>query len=948
MPRLASLGHLVAQLLHIISQLEPVLEGYPRVRAALHNLRSCIEAEIDVALLAKRRKKKLQFANQRTWQKRVGKEKLRRKKLERERDLEGQAQMGLRVGLLWYVRCMLADPMQSVQSLASLCTQFSVEESKAIAASSISRVRDAFVEIVKRLVSQRIHKAAQKTAESHFIVVHVHDGADMRVRATLESGISTADCQLSPRLVPNRQRYAKIENHYLEFVLERKKYPFYAELAPLTKKDAPTLATSVIQVFNSVLEAALPLERPSNQQPRIVLHIVVGDGILTNRALLRRVLAHYKRASPWRRAMKYRVVQVPCGAHKANLVCCTAICGHPCSQPGQHSLAATSTRLFKYLIPFYSDDFGANLRKHVVDNLRVRNHGVLPFDERLDAGMRRLYGPGVFPDSLCNALNVNVLQLARASSPSETPEEARGIVFDELFRLTLIAEQKPVITRFWLFAMCICSILRTCLLGLTGVFQVSTRAPQQENIKRLQRVRTFFADVANIQLLKRAALCLRLSTLAVNISSSKSKSDVPILVRLGRQEVQRKTCEELFEIVAAIGFDPDLSTTPAIAQLLLTQLHIFIRFSEYDDYPVAGWKLVKEFNPAGYILQIEAFLEASPATLDTGFFLPLQAEALQQGSHADCMAFMISDQIQALLSDFYMFSPGTSLDVERKHNQDKASEKNSRVMTVARASRNSILKAFHIWRKAQLHSLLARRKVKKKNIKMNARALAIMKNPSLLPRPLGRRFGEVASSAAASSLVHAGDASALDSFLSEHRAELTAEAAQIRAQSKIEDDGFESNVPITNKAWLSWLNSHQEEFQEELRTATSKRRALYNRKLEAISDLEEVSRLVPKASPLPPWASRMLYGRHGHFFYIKWSSGARLAVVSSSISSNCWAAELSPVPCTNGYEFGFDTSACFEKFARLEMYLTRYNFQQEEPSVFSLEMKARPTSFGFG
>ena len=116
-------------------------------------------------------------------------------------------------------------------------------------------------------------------------------------------------------------------------------------------------------------------------------------------------------------------------------------------------------------------------------------------------------------------------------------------------------------------------------------------------------------------------------------------------------------------------------------------------------------------------------------------------------------------------------------------------------------------------------------------------------------------------------------------------------------------------MPITNKAWLSWLNSHQEEFQEELRTATSKRRALYNRKLEAISDLEEVSRLVPKASPLPPWASRMLYGRHGHFFYIKWSSGARLAVVSSSISSNCWAAELSPVPCTNGYEFGFDTSA---------------------------------------
>ena len=70
-----------------------------------------------------------------------------------------------------------------------------------------------------------------------------------------------------------------------------------------------------------------------------------------------------------------------------------------------------------------------------------------------------------------------------------------------------------------------------------------------------------------------------------------------------------------------------------------------------------------------------------------------------------------------------------------------------------------------------------------------------MKTPSL-PRPLGRRFGEDVASVAASSLVHAGDVLALDSLLSEHQAELTAEAAQIRAQSKTKDDGFESKKQL--------------------------------------------------------------------------------------------------------------------------------------------------------
>ena len=117
-----------------------------------------------------------------------------------------------------------------------------------------------------------------------------------------------------------------------------------------------------------------------------------------------------------------------------------------------------------------------------------------------------------------------------------------------------------------------------------------------------------FADVANI------ALCLRLSTTAVNVSSSKTKSDLPILARLGRKFKGKhvNNCSKL--------------RLPPVAQLLSAQLHIFVRLSEYDD-PIAGWKLATQFNPAGYIAQIEAFLEASPATLDTGFFLPYSSRS---------------------------------------------------------------------------------------------------------------------------------------------------------------------------------------------------------------------------------------------------------------------------------------------------------------------------------
>ena len=58
------------------------------------------------------------------------------------------------------------------------------------------------------------------------------------------------------------------------------------------------------------------------------------------------------------------------------------------------------------------------------------------------------------------------------------------------------------------------------------------------------------------------------------------------------------------------------------------------------------------------------------------------------------VAFLTSDLVQQEIAQILECVAATSLDVERKHNIDKKSER-SRLMTVSRASRNSIIERYH-------------------------------------------------------------------------------------------------------------------------------------------------------------------------------------------------------------------------------------------------------------
>ena len=83
-----------------------------------------------------------------------------------------------------------------------------------------------------------------------------------------------------------------------------------------------------------------------------------------------------------------------------------------------------------------------------------------------------------------------------------------------------------------------------------------------------------------------------------------------------------------------------------------------------------------------------------------------------------------------------------SLDVERKNHQDRRNAKNHRTTTLARASRNGILREFRTWRLDKLKQTMDAQKPAKKYAKIGASALAVQGRPDLSKRGRGRLHWE--------------------------------------------------------------------------------------------------------------------------------------------------------------------------------------------------------------
>ena len=130
----------------------------------------------------------------------------------------------------------------------------------------------------------------------------------------------------------------------------------------------------------------------------------------TDEAALRIVLHYAIALSDCRHMVRYRLVQWKCGAHKGNLVTMVAVCGCRPVSLAQNAIAGTIVRLYKYLNPWYGDQFAVGLRQHVVESLELVLQQPLSPELRGDHGLCSLYGAGVFPAALVDLFNVHVLE----------------------------------------------------------------------------------------------------------------------------------------------------------------------------------------------------------------------------------------------------------------------------------------------------------------------------------------------------------------------------------------------------------------------------------------------------------------------------------------------------------------------------------------------------------
>lgn len=422
---------------------------------------------------------------------------------------------------------------------------------------------------------------------------------------------------------------------------------FMTELSALSKKDAGSIATSIIRNLELVLES-MALGTGEEVGRVRINHCVTGDGIFANEAALKRVLWYMQSSCPLRDKVIYKVVSLRCASHKANLVTQGALAHGPSLQQGR-LLQCNLVRFFKYLTPFYFDQFAANLRRWVIQNATVVCGTPLEPDVRRDFGLRQLYTSKVFTPDLVRILNDDVLALRYLSENHITVEQGRGLIFDVICQCCLQVQNKPVITRFWLFGDCCFALLRAQMLQVPpDIFSSETVHLRDRQAKRITAFRDWYSNVESRRRLRHACLCLRLTNLVVSLTAQKrSQPDSePLLVTLAKGDVQRLVCEELTLVVSWLHADPSLDLAQLVGDLLHTTLLIFVRFAEYSGFPAQIYKLCQSFNPDGYISFCEEFLSLDESHLDSGFSWPLQQEALAQGQFHSSLAFLLSQNVQ--------------------------------------------------------------------------------------------------------------------------------------------------------------------------------------------------------------------------------------------------------------------------------------------------------------
>jgi hypothetical protein len=827
--------------------------------------------------------------------------------LRHEYDANLGAKVQGRLRYMWFIRAGLSNPAVPTRTLSEFFRDFGIEEASQMSATRMASARNAFCEIVKKMYRRDFEQRCETLGPGGSIVMtHVHDEALMRVRSFVES--------LNSRL--NRGRYSKVLNHVVWLQLDDDRLDWPVELQPLAKKDAPSVATGLLKVLQTVFECVQERARtfPANKRVRL-LHILVGDAIGTNEAAAKRMLHHMQQVSRDSN-VTYCLAVVKCGSHQSNLVVKVAVCGGLIPKPEDNCpIAGACIRLYKYLLPAYDEEFSASLMSYICRSLNFRKREDVEPDQQVKSQrMAALYGEDVLPPSVLRLLNCGVGVLAHASQDEVDRTNVQQAVHHAIVKHFLFLEERPVVCRFWLFARCVYCLLGMQLLGLDAkeMFKLTRTTPQEANSKRLTRFLTFMTSPEASRTLRRASLCLQLTQYALNITAKKHTNQqgrLPSLILLSQGEVQTKTALHFKRLVPLLAHDPGVDVGFTLSGLLVTLGHIFIRFVMYCSYPYELWRLSEKYNSAGHahITEIEKFLSLDEKNLDVGFSLILQQEALRSETHADQITYLLSPPVQQDINHFFECGEASSLDVERKHAQDKRHE-TLKVSSASTVSRNSILQLYRRRRTATIVKNIVTKRASAKNKHMNIRALAIQERPDLFGRARGRlRWEKGISEHAAQQMVTLGDEPALRQYIEEHRSRLEETCREIRGKAK-ELCRQQPTFPLSNKEWLEWLENNADEFEEALRKSSSIRKQHAVRVTPLAPHMPALARLQP-SSPTKVFSdleARVKASGAGFFCVQAIGIGDPWVFFACPLCAEVWGIQLT---CSSHREYSIDFEA---------------------------------------
>lgn len=872
----------------------------------------------------------------------------RRKAAKLERTLATQSgeKMEGRLHINWFIRTGLADPAIPSRTLQDWCRDFHDTELKTISHTTIGAARDTFAEMIKissgQALAQVVEKlpAAFESCSPPLVLTHVHDEALMRLRSY--------DSGLDPRRI--RARSSKVQNNSLFVVAGQSKLECFSELQPLLRKDAKTLGQAII---NAVSEVMLQLQEisPDHWHELRFFHMLTGDGVHANALAARYVLAHFQQVQKVGSCkLRYFLLTHICSSHQANLAVGAAITGSLREDPTD--LVANCSRLYKHLIPDYLEEFSAALRRHVEAERQFVQGDlsdpaiVPPAGRRYGQDLQSLYGTAVLPDELLDFFNFDLRQRVHVSTASKSLEEVRSAAFELIHRFVLKIEEKPVVTRFFLFAPCVNALVLMKILQLpASVFRLAWTRARENNQRRLKSFHAWFSNEDSEGHLRTASLCLQLTTHAVALTAIKSETaanEDPLLVRLGKGEVQDKTMLHFWKLLGLLPLDPVLRLADTLEALLNTQCHLLIRFDKYKEFPTKHFLMSRQFNPDNYVHCIEQFLHTDLNLLDAGYGVPLRNQAWQCGGLAEAMAFLMSDHIQDELVAVFCHGHGTSLEVERKHQAVKRSEK-AKVTSVSRASRNCILQRYKLLRNQVVLQNEKQRTKAKKLRHMNFRALGVQKRPDLVKRPRGRlKWEKDISPEEARSIQHEGNDAAFSAYLADNELELKKEAADLREKAKVLSlPGNNRGIPLTNAEWMDWLTKHDDLFRSSLRTSTAERRQHNQR-------LKPSETLVPPARYLLPrtvseskyvWQKILLQQKKG-WFCLDIGSAGKFVFFAACLRGEIRIVELKRASgCNRTFVFSWlEQAKHVDVFVPVTDWVASLGQETENAEIFRLDL----------